>query len=64
MARETKDIYELGEIPPEFHVPKLMHAWAIRRERHGDLKFRVIRTARPFESMCPAMVEDILALAM
>ena len=35
MARETKDIYELGEIPPEFHVPKMMHAWAIRRERHG-----------------------------
>ena len=26
MARETKDIYELGEIPPEFHVPKMMHA--------------------------------------
>ena len=35
MARETKDIYELGEIPPEFHVPNMMHAWAIRRERHG-----------------------------
>ena len=35
MARETKDIYELGEIPPEFHVPKMMHAWAIRRDRHG-----------------------------
>ena len=34
-ARETKDIYDLGEIPPEFHVPKMMHAWAIRRERHG-----------------------------
>ena len=34
-AREQKDIYELGEIPPEFHVPKFMHAWAIRRERHG-----------------------------
>ena len=35
IAREKKDIYELGEIPPEFHVPKFMHAWAIRRERHG-----------------------------
>ena len=35
MGRQQKDIYELGEIPPEFHVPKLMHAWAIRRERHG-----------------------------
>ena len=35
MSREVKDIYELGEIPPEFHVPKMMYAWAIRRERHG-----------------------------
>ena len=35
ISREKKDIYELGEIPPEFRVPKLMYAWAIRRERHG-----------------------------
>ena len=35
MSREVKDIYEIGEIPPEFHVPKMMYAWAIRRERHG-----------------------------
>ncbi|MEC7289627.1 MAG: crotonyl-CoA carboxylase/reductase, partial [Pseudomonadota bacterium] len=34
-SREQKDLYAIGEIPPEFHVPKLMHAWAIRRERHG-----------------------------
>jgi crotonyl-CoA carboxylase/reductase len=27
-----KDLYAVGEIPPEFHVPKTMHAWAIRRE--------------------------------
>ena len=33
----TKDLYEVGEIPPLGHVPKMMHAWAIRRERHGDL---------------------------
>ena len=31
----TKDIYELGEIPPAYHVPEKMYAWAIRRERHG-----------------------------
>ncbi len=31
-----KDLYELGEMPPLGHVPKLMHAWAIRRERHGE----------------------------
>ena len=32
----TKDLYEVGEIPPLGHVPARMHAWAIRRERHGD----------------------------
>jgi crotonyl-CoA carboxylase/reductase len=31
----TKDLYEVGEIPPLGHVPKQMYAWAIRRERHG-----------------------------
>jgi crotonyl-CoA carboxylase/reductase len=30
-----KDLYEVGEIPPLGHVPARMHAWAIRRERHG-----------------------------
>jgi crotonyl-CoA carboxylase/reductase len=33
---ETKDLYEVGEIPPLGHVPAKMHAWAIRRERHGE----------------------------
>jgi crotonyl-CoA carboxylase/reductase len=31
----VKDLYEIGEIPPQFHVPKTMWAWAIRKERHG-----------------------------
>jgi len=31
----TKDLYEVGEIPPLGHVPSRMYAWAIRRERHG-----------------------------
>ncbi|MFC3231385.1 crotonyl-CoA carboxylase/reductase [Marinibaculum pumilum] len=30
-----KDLYEIGEIPPMGHVPARMHAWCIRRERHG-----------------------------
>jgi len=30
-----KDLYDVGEIPPLGHVPKRMHAWTIRRERHG-----------------------------
>ena len=32
----VKDLYEIGEMPPLGHVPKQMHAWAIRRERHGE----------------------------
>ena len=32
----TKDLYEVGDIPPLGHVPKEMYAWAIRRERHGE----------------------------
>jgi crotonyl-CoA carboxylase/reductase len=31
-----KDLYDIGEIPPLGHVPAKMHAWAIRRERHGE----------------------------
>jgi len=31
-----KDLYAIGEIPPLGFVPKQMHAWAIRRERHGE----------------------------
>ena len=31
-----KDLYDVGEMPPLGHVPSRMHAWAIRRERHGD----------------------------
>ncbi|WP_018633173.1 crotonyl-CoA carboxylase/reductase [Neomegalonema perideroedes] len=32
----TKDLYEVGEIPPLGHTPSKMYAWAIRRERHGE----------------------------
>ncbi len=31
-----KALYAVGEMPPMGHVPAQMHAWAIRRERHGD----------------------------
>jgi crotonyl-CoA carboxylase/reductase len=37
-AAAGKDIYAIGEIPPQFHVPKLMWAWAIRKDRHGRPK--------------------------
>ena len=34
-AGPLKDLYEVGEVPPLGHVPARMHAWAIRRDRHG-----------------------------
>src|SRR5262249_52990831 len=34
-AAPHKDLYDIGEIPPLGHVPAQMHAWAIRKERHG-----------------------------
>jgi crotonyl-CoA carboxylase/reductase len=34
----VKDLYEVGEVPPAYHVPKNMYAWAIRKERHGRPK--------------------------
>ncbi|AGI69533.1 crotonyl-CoA reductase [Octadecabacter antarcticus 307] len=33
---EKKDLYGMGEVPPMGHVPKQMHAWAIRQDRHGE----------------------------
>jgi len=33
-----KDLYDLAEIPPLGHVPAKMHAWVLRRERHGEPK--------------------------
>ena len=37
-ASLIKDLYEVGEIPPAFHVPEKMWAWAIRKDRHGRPK--------------------------
>lgn len=34
-AVALKDLYADGEVPPLGHVPGRMHAWAIRKERHG-----------------------------
>lgn len=35
VKEELLDLYPMGKIPPKFHVPEKMWAWAIRRERHG-----------------------------
>ena len=32
----VKDLYAVGEMPPPGHLPEKMHAWAIRRDRHGE----------------------------
>lgn len=44
----VKDLYEIGEMPPMGHVPARMHAWAIRRERHGEpdraMQVEVVKT--------------------
>src|SRR3982751_5107801 len=34
-AGHPNALYALGEVPPLGHVPANMHAWAIRKERHG-----------------------------
>jgi crotonyl-CoA carboxylase/reductase len=34
-SAEHKDLYDLGEMPPLGHVPAKMHAWVVRKERHG-----------------------------
>ncbi|MGA0534071.1 crotonyl-CoA carboxylase/reductase [Hansschlegelia sp. KR7-227] len=34
-SAERKDLYDLGEMPPLGHVPSKMHAWVVRKERHG-----------------------------
>jgi len=57
----VKDLYDLGEIPPLGYVPANMHAWAIRRERHGE----PINALR--EEIVPTPTigdEDVLVLVM
>ena len=36
MTTEEKNIYAIGEVPPLGFVPKKMHAWVIRKDRHGN----------------------------
>ena len=56
-----KDLYEVGEIPPLGHVPARMHAWAIRRERHGEpeeaMRIEVVETP-------PIDADEVLIMVM
>src|SRR5215471_2655070 len=49
-AGEPKDLYGIGEVPPLGHIPAKMHAWAIRKDRHGppesSMRLEVVPTWR------------------
>jgi len=46
-----KALYAIGEMPPMGYVPRQMHAWAIRRDRHGEpdkaFQVEVVDVPRP-----------------
>jgi crotonyl-CoA carboxylase/reductase len=56
----TKDLYEIGEIPPLGHVPANMYAWVIRKDRHGEpitaMQQEVVPTAQIADDECLVMV--------
>ena len=56
----TKDLYEVGEIPPLGHVPANMYAWAIRKDRHGEpisaMQQEVVPVAEVGDDECLVMV--------
>jgi len=57
----TKDLYEIGEIPPLGHVPTRMYAWAIRRERHGEPEAAMQVEVVPTPSIGP---DEVLVMVM
>ena len=60
-AGPKKDLYEVGEIPPLGHVPAKMHAWTIRRERHGEpeeaMQIEIVETP-------PIDADEVLIMVM
>ena len=59
---ELKDLDDLGEVPPLGHVPKNMHAWTIRKERHGPpdtaMQLEVVPFAVEFRALDPRAVRE------
>ena len=47
----TKEVYDIGEIPPLGYVPPKMRAWAIRRDRQGEplqaMQEEIVETPKP-----------------
>jgi crotonyl-CoA carboxylase/reductase len=56
----TKDLFELGELPPEGVVPSRMYAQVIRPERYGEpsqaFQIEVLETPRPGEGEALVLV--------
>ena len=57
----VKDLYDVGEIPPLGHVPARMHAWTIRKERHGPPETAMLKEIVPVWSLDS---HDVLVLVM
>lgn len=57
----TKDLYDIGEIPPLGHVPEKMYGWAIRRERQGPPSEAMVVEALPVWELGP---KDVLVFNM
>ncbi|OGO50931.1 MAG: crotonyl-CoA carboxylase/reductase [Chloroflexi bacterium RBG_16_68_14] len=53
MTTETKDLYEIGEIPPIGQVPPYMYAQVIRRERFGEPSKAFAREKVPVPDIGP-----------
>jgi len=56
----TKDLFEVGDIPPEGFVPARMYAQVIRPERYGEpsqaFRIEVLETPRPAEGEALVLV--------
>jgi crotonyl-CoA carboxylase/reductase len=53
MTTGTKELYELGDLPPLGEVPATMHAQVIRRERFGEPKQAFAREVVPVPEIGP-----------
>ena len=60
-AAPLKDLYDIGEMPPLGHVPPQMHAWAIRKERHGPPDYAMLQEVLP---TWPIAEDEVLVYVM
>jgi crotonyl-CoA carboxylase/reductase len=55
------DVYDVGVMPPLGHVPAYMHAWTVRRERHGEPEVAMQLETLPIPSIAP---NEVLVFVM